>query len=421
MLKHINTIIVGGGQGGLSTSYYLQQNGCEHVIFEKEVQSVPAWRNRWDSFTLVTPNWMTHLPGAEYHGDNPDGFMNRSEIVSFFDTYIKRNNLPIRYGIQVTAIKPHNSEYLVETNEGNYLASNVVIAVGLFQKPKIPRFAAYISSEVNQLHSSEYKNPAALTPGAVLVVGSAQSGSQIAEELNESGREVYLSVSSAGRFPRRYRGEDAATWMERLGYFDKTVDELKSPREKFAASAHSSGKNGGHTINLHQFYKDGVTLLGHIKGAQGDTLTTAQDLHDNLAKADQFEQDFVDEIDRYIEEHHLDNPPEELPDLRVGYHCPECQELNLEQKGISTIIWATGYAFDFSWIDLPAFDKDGYPIQWRGVTDFDGLYFIGLPFLHTGISGVIAGVGADARYIASHILSRSLTLSKAQPCHQMIY
>ncbi|MFN2302338.1 MAG: flavin-containing monooxygenase, partial [Anaerolineales bacterium] len=367
-----------------------------------------------------TPNWMTHLPGSEYQGKNPDGFMTRKEIVSFFSDYIKSFNPPIRYGIEVTAIKPHELGYLVETNQGNYVASNVVIAVGLFQKPSIPACAKHISPKINQIHSSEYHNPQSLPPGAVLVVGSAQSGSQIAEEINQDGRKVYLSVSSAGRFPRRYRGEDAATWMEKLGYFKRKVNELDSPKEKFAASAHSSGKNGGHTINLHQFYRDGITLLGHILSGEGTRLNIAQDLHENLAMADQFEQDFVDEIDQYIQENRLDNPPEELPHLLDGYDCPECHELDLEQAGITTIIWATGYKFDFSWIHIPAFDADGYPIQWRGVSDYDGLYFISLPFLYTGISGVIAGVGADAQYIASKIVSRSKKASKVQRCHQLM-
>jgi putative flavoprotein involved in K+ transport len=308
----------------------------------------------------------------------------------------------------------------VKTTAGDYLAENVVIAVGLFQQPKIPQFAQRIPEKIHQLHSSEYKNPDILPPGAVLVVGSAQSGSQIAEELHQSGRKVYLSVSSAGRFPRRYRGEDAATWMKRLGYYARTVDELQSPKDKFAASAHSSGKNGGHTINLHQFYRDGIILLGHINGVAGNTLSIAQDMHENLAKADKFEQDFVDEINQYIEAHHLDIPPETLTVLQDGYRCPERQELNLAQADIKTIIWATGYAFNFNWIDLPVFDQDGYPIQWRGVCEVDGLYFIGLPFLHTGISGVIAGVGADAMYIASHIISRTLKAAKVQHCHQLV-
>lgn len=420
MFEHIDTIIIGGGQAGLSTSYYLKKQGREHIIFEKAHQPAQVWRNRWDSFTLITPNWMIRLPGATYSGDDPDGFMARDELVRYFEAYIKQFNLPIRYGVKVHSVEYLGDGYLVRTSEGDYKSNNLVIACGLHQKPKVPPFSKNLSPDIHQLHSSQYKNPSSLPRGVVLVVGSAQSGSQIAEELYQSGRRVYLSVSTAGRFPRRYRGKDANYWMEKMGYFANTVDDLKSPKDKFAPSAHGTGKNGGHTINLHQFAKDGVTLLGHVQDIKGDQILLAHDLKENLARADQFELDFIHEVDAFIESEGLDLPTETLPKLTDGYELDEILELDPHRVGITSVIWATGYTFDFSWIKLPVFDQDGYPIQDCGVSHYPGLYFVGMTFLCTGISGLLAGVGDDAKYIASKIQERALLKSNHHKHHMVL-
>jgi putative flavoprotein involved in K+ transport len=297
--------------------------------------------------------------------------------------------------------------YLVRTSEGDYKALNLVIATGLHQKPKVPPFSGNLSPNIHQLHSSQYKNPESLSHGAVLVLGSAQSGSQIAEELYQNGHKVFLSVSTAGRFPRRYRGKDANYWMEKMGYFARTVDELQSPGDKFAPSAHGTGKDGGHTINLHQFAKDGVTLLGHVRDIRGEQILLAPDLKEDLARADQFELNFTKEVDGYIESEGLNIPEETLPKLTDGFDVDEILELDPERAGITKVIWATGYAFDFSWINLPVFDQDGFPIQDCGVSRFPGLYFVGMTFLCTGISGLLAGVGDDARHIAQTIQEQS--------------
>jgi len=406
MDEKIDTIIIGAGQGGLSTSYHLTQQGREHVILEQADQAAEVWRNRWDSFTLNTPNWMTRLPGAEYNGDDPDGFIARDGVVAYFEEYIERFELPVRYGVRVTSVEPIETGYLVRANEADFEAANVVVATGLFQQPKVPPFSTNLPSHIRQMHSSEYQNPGALPPGAVLVVGSAQSGCQIAEELYQCGRKVYLSVSSAGRLPRRYRGEDITRRLFEIGFVDMPVDKLPSPKAKFAGSAHSTGKDGGHTINLHQFARDGVVLLGHIHSVQADRIILAPDLKENLAKADKLEADIVKQVDEYIEINELDVPIEILPDLRDGYEAKEILELELDAAGITSVIWATGYKFDFGIVKLPAFDVDGYPVQQRGVTKFPGLYFIGLPFLHTFKSGILAGVGDDAAHVAEHISSR---------------
>jgi putative flavoprotein involved in K+ transport len=403
MTKQIDTIIVGGGQGGLSTSYHLSQQGREHLILEQADQVAEAWRNRWDSFTLITPNWMIRLPGAEYQGNEPEAFTPRDELVAYFEKYVKQFDLPIRYGVRVTSVEPTEAGYLVSSNAGDFEAANVVISTGMYQQPKIPPFSTSLPSEIHQLHSSEYRNPEALPDGAVLVVGSAQSGCQIAEELYQSGRKVYLSVGSAARVPRRYRGKDVTQWLDELGFYDRTVDQLPSPKAKFAGSVHGTGKDGGHTINLHQFSRDGVVLLGHIQGVEEERIVLAPDLMEILANADKFEADLAKQVDEYIEQTGLDAPVETLPELRDGFDSEVILELDLRSVGITTVIWATGYKFDFSMVKLPVFDEDGYPVQKHGATEYPGLYFVGLPFLHTGKSGLLAGVGDDAANVVSAI------------------
>jgi len=405
--KEFETIIIGGGQAGLSVSYHLKLKGRNHIVLEQAAQAANAWRNhRWDSFTLNTPNWQSQLAGSGIPGKDPDNFLSRDELVRYFENYIRQNQLPIWYGTHVLSVKAEWTGYNVETTTGAFRAKNVVVATSLYQKPRIPRFNGALSSDIRQLHSDFYRNPQSLPDGAVLVVGSAQSGAQIAEELYQNGRKVYLSVSRSGRVPRRYRGRDINWWSNVLGLYGRTVDQLKYPREKFGGKPHISGTKGGHTLNLHQFANDGVTLLGRVTELDGDTVKLAHDLHKNLAAADRWEANFVARIDSYIEKHGLTIPQEILPQFTAGFEQPERNDLDLSQANIRSVIWATGYSFDFSMVRLPTFDADGYPIQQRGVTDYAGLYFIGLPWLHNAKSGLLFGVSEDAAHIASHIASR---------------
>ena len=417
-ITRIGTVIIGGGQAGLSVSYYLTQQRREHVILEQADVPGNAWRNhRWDSFTLNTPNWQSQLPGAKHRGVNPDGFMTRAEIVAYFKDYVRRFRLPVRYGMQVRRVErdPIRGKYYVTTSDGDEIvACNVVMATGLYQEPKIPALSLSFPAHIKQVHSDDYRNPEGLLPGAVLVVGSGQSGAQIAEELYESGRKVYLAIGRAGRTPRRYRGKDANWWLEKLGQYDKTVAELPSPKAKFSGKPHISGTRGGHTLNLHQFARDGVVLLGHLRGVHEGKIELAPDLHENLAAADQFEADFVKQVHAYIARTGMAVPEETLPVLRDGFNQPLVTELDLDAAGITNVIWATSYKFDFSLVKLPIFDDDGYPIQSRGVTAYQGVFFVGLPWLHNGKSGLIYGVGGDAAYVAQEILSRE----RFAPCFQ---
>ena len=363
-----------------------------------------AWRNqRWDSFTLVTPNFQVRMPGAEYAGKDPFGFMSRAEVIQYFDDYVEKFALPVRCRVEVASVEKSQQGYLVRTSDGKYEAANVVIATGLYQSPKIPAFGMTIPPSISQIHSMDYKNPSALRAGAVLVIGTGQSGAQIAEELYQSGRKVYLSIGSAGRVPRRYRGRDINDWFTNMGMFDTEVGDLKSPRAKFAPHPQISGKNGGESLNLHQFVRDGVVLLGHVRGAQGGRLMIAPDMRQMLAQVDRFELDALKMVDSYIARMGLSAPTETVLQLRDGYEQEELDTLNLEAAGIKTVIWATGYKFDFSFVKLPVTDEDGYPIQTRGITDYEGLYFLGMPWLHSRKSGILFGVGDDAAYLAAHI------------------
>jgi putative flavoprotein involved in K+ transport len=405
-MENIETIIIGGGQAGLATSYHLKQLGREHVIFEKAEKAGNAWRNdRWDSFTLVTPNWTIQLPGAHYDGNDPYGYLKRKEIVAYFENYVARFDLPIQFSTRVQEVTPleDNRGYQVKTDNNTYQARNVVMATGSFQKPKIPPFSADIPADVLQLHSGQYRNPDQLPEGAVLIVGSAQSGMQIAEELYQNGRMVHLCTCTAPRIPRRYRGRDIFSWLVDSGFMDQTPDKLPSPNARLAGNPHLSGRDGGHSLNLHQFASDGVQLLGHIAGTRDGKIIVRPDLHENLAKADKVEQDIVGMIDRYIEANDIDAPRETLTNLKDGYSMEVFEDLDLKTANINTIIWAMGYTFDYGLVKLPVTDQDGFPIQQRGCTEHPGLYFIGTTWMHKRKSPLLLGVNEDVEHIVSHM------------------
>ena len=413
MPEQVEVVVIGGGQAGLAISYYLTQQGRTHIVLEQATQVAPAWRHgRWDSFTLVTPNWTVRLPGFPYQGGDPDGFMPRADVVRHLEQYAASFQAPVRCGIQVTAVDPTQAGqgYRVSTADGaTYAAANVVVATGSFQFPKPTPFSSTLPPELMQLHSSHYRNPSVLPPGAVLVVGSADSGCQIAEELNASGRQVYLCVGRAGRRPRRYRGKDFMFWVVTLGRVEQTADQLPSPSARFAANPQLSGKDGGHTLNLHQFARDGVMLLGHLVGVDGYRIALAPDLQENLTSADQASEDFKHGVDEFVCRTGMDvlePEPDPVDEVRSDAGWQACTTLDLQAAGITTVIWATGYGFDYSWVHLPVCDDYGFPVQQRGVTRFPGLYFLGMNFLYNRKSGILLDVGEDAAHIAAAIAAR---------------
>lgn len=406
MAERIESVIIGGGQAGLSTSYQLTRAGREHIVLEKTSQVANVWRNhRWDSFTLITPNWSFKLPGAEYNGPEPAGYMPKAEIVQRFEQYEQDNHLPVSYNTEVTRVEPMGNQYRYRTftNNKTYESKNVIMATGMFQKAIMPAFSAKIPQNIKQISSDEYRNPEALPPGAVLVVGSAQSGCQIAEELNEAGRKVFLSTGAAGRFPRRYRGKDGYEWLHLIGFFDRTAAMLASPKDRFFGSPHSTGKGGGHEINLHTFYRNGIVLLGHVSGFEDGKLEFAPDLKENLAKSDGFYSILLKQIDEYIQKNAMDLPIEEVKVFDDGYRAPVIQTLDVAEEGISVIIWASGYSRDYNLVQLPIVDDYNYPITNRGVTNYPGMYFIGLMWMNTFKSSFLLEIGNSSQYLVDFI------------------
>jgi putative flavoprotein involved in K+ transport len=409
MTATVDVVVIGGGQAGLATSAQLRRWGIEHVILERE-SIASRWRRRWDSFTLVTPNWQIRLPDGEYEGRDPDGFLPRDEVVAHLERYADRIEAPVRLGVTVSEVVAHDGGYRVTTDDGPLDARNVVVAVGTHQTPRRPRLGR-LDPGILELHTADYRNPGALPPGGVLVIGSGQSGMQIAEDLMLAGRPVVLSVGKTGRLPRRYRGRDIFRWAEFIGFYERTPDMLESPAERFSSNPAVSGARGGHTVNLHRFARDGARLTGKIAAMDGHRVTFADDLHANLAFADAVAGGFRQLIDQRIAERG-ESAPEPDPsntdehDGTEGFDQPGFAELDLRREGIASVLWASGFAWDFSWVRPAALDAFGYPIQRQGVTDSPGLYFVGLHFLHRFKSGLLLGVGEDAGHVADSIATR---------------
>ena len=405
-MNQIDTVIVGGGQAGLAMSYLLNEQDREHVILEKRNEIGATWASRWDTFTLVTPNWSMQLPGFPYEGDDPDDFMTRDEVVEYLEAYAEQFDPPLRFGVEVTGVEKTDGEYQVHTSQGDYTCRNVVIAAGTYQFPKMPEFSSKVPEGILSIHSDEYENPEKLPEGAVMVVGGGQSGCQIAQEIHQSGHKVFLCVSKVGRLPRQYRGKDGMWWADKLGLFDQTPDDLDSLDERFDPNPRVSGKDGGQEINLHQFAQKGIVLLSRLEGLENQTALLGDDLYQNLKMADKFAKQVRAGADQMVEKMDLELPEESVEELDDGFRQPILRELDLKGNNVQTIIWATGYDWDFSWIDLPILDAHDYPVQVRGVTEYPGLYFVGLHWLHKRKSGLFYGLGEDVEYVAEQLAER---------------
>ncbi len=404
---HYPVVIVGGGQAGLSVSHELKKRGVDHLVLEKN-RIGHSWRNdRWDSFCLVTPNWQCRLPDYPYRGPDPKGFMLKDEIVAYLEGFARMVEPPIREGVAVTRVsRGADGRLAIETSAGPLTADHLVVATGGYDLPIVPPYAHALDKAITQIHSVDYRNPDQLPPGAVLVVGSGQSGVQIMEDLHLAGRKVHLCVGPAPRSPRQYRGKDAVEWLQEMGYYAMTIDRHpQGEKAKEKTNHYLSGRAGGHEIDLRRFALDGVSLHGSLAGIDGSVIRFADDLAKNLDDADEVYVSIRRDIDRYIADRGIAAPVED-PFVAVWQPRDTPATVDCAAAGITSVVWAIGFRPNYSWIELPAFDGRGNPRYDRGVSPVDGLYFIGLSWLHTWGSGRFLGVADDAAHLAAVMADR---------------
>lgn len=401
-IETIDTVIVGGGQAGLAMSEHLSNGGVSHLVLERH-RIAERWRSeRWDSLVANGPAWHDRFPTLEFRDVDADAFASKDSVVAYFEAFAKQIDAPIRCGVEVTDVQKRVGQrgFRVQTSDGAIDAVNVVAATGPFQRPLIPGVIPSDAPFV-QLHSSAYRNPDEVPEGAVLVVGAGSSGGQIADELLRAGRHVYLAVGAHDRPPRTYRGRDYCWWLGVLGKWDAAA----SPGADHVTIS-VSGANGGQTVDFRRYAARGMILVGRADHYDEGVMHFLGDVAQNVAHGDANYLSVLDEADAYIAAYGLDLPPE--PEARLMAPDPEyvrnpILKLDLAQAGISTIIWATGYGFDYSWLPFDVFDARGRPQHNRGVTNEPGLYFLGLPWQSRRGSAFIWGVWHDAKYLADQI------------------
>ena len=395
-MRTLEAVVVGAGQAGLAISYVLRQDGRQHVVFERGRIGESWLAQRWDSFRLNTPNFMNALPGLPYDGGEPDAFEPADKLVQRFQRYAEQFQLPVQTGVTVVSVRQTEDEerFIVDTT--------------IDGQPQESVLASRLPGSVSQLHTASYRSPEALAPGPVLIVGSGQSGCQVAEDLLAAGRTVYLCTSRVPRVPRRYRGRDILEWWIDMDFLDITFDSLEDKSISRAPQPQVSGLGRlGHTVSLQQLARRGVVILGRLLDVEAETLILGDEAAAHVQFADTFSQQMKARIDAYLEKAGIAPPPSEddpadAPDPRAECVSP-LRQLNLREAKIGTVIWATGFIGDFSWIHLPILDAEGRPIHRRGVSPVRGLYFIGFPWLNSRKSGIIYGAGEDARFIADAI------------------
>jgi len=408
--RSVDTVVVGAGQAGLVMSRLLSQAGREHVLLDRRASLGGAWQDRWDAFQLVTPNWLTSMPGFDYRGTDPDGYMPRDDLVQHFRAYAEAIDAPVELETDVTRLSRANGgggrRFTLETSRGPIDARSVIVAGGPFQAPHIPQVGA-LDPSVAQVHSHHYRNPELLSPGGVLLIGSGQSGVQLAEELMAAGRSVTIAVGKCGRIPRRYRGRDIFAWLRDLALHGPAVgtplptpDTLPGPAARFACNPQLSGHGEPHDTNLRKMAAEGLRLVGRLEAIEGTRARFADDLPATLEFVDRFfDERFRPQIDTFIERSGIDAPPGEFEQFQ--YDPAVVTELDLAKEGIGTVLWTSGYRPALGWIDLPVLDEFGLPRQKDGRTDVEGLTFIGTPWLVDLASANLVGLARDAESIAA--------------------
>lgn len=413
-VHEVDTLVVGAGQAGLATSFWLSRHGVEHQLLEQRPELGGAWQDRWDSFYLNTPNFSFLLPELSYGGPEPEAFLPRDEVIGLFRDYAARINAPVRLGTEVTRAGVVDGRFAVETNQGHWHARNDVLANGAFQRPRIPASAANLPGHIRQLHSHDYRNAQQLPAGAVLVVGTGQSGGQITEDLLDAGREVHLAVSTCPEAPRRYRGQDVFYWIlevnlhgPEFGINGLQADRLPSPAARFMCNPLISGNGGGHSIHLRDLGRRGVRLHGRFEGTDDGALVFSDDLPARLALVEAgFRERLGRMADAYIAAAGIDAPPAEPIPADDWLPAGSGARLDLAAEGITSVIWCTGYGLDFGFLDIPVLDQWNYPRHRRGVTEVPGLYAVGLPWLTKHLSATLSVVGDHAEFVAGHIAGR---------------
>jgi putative flavoprotein involved in K+ transport len=406
MTEHHDVVVVGAGQAGLSMSWHLKRSGIDHVVLERDFIG-HDWRDRrWDNFTLVTPNWQCSLPGFPYDRGDPHGFMCRDEVYRFVLDYADSFGPPVREGVAVTnLLQAPAGGFDLTTSTGAMHADQVVIATGGYHKPRLPRMAERLPSSTFQLHSANYRGAHQLPDGEVLLVGSGQSGAQIAEDLHLEGRRVHLVTGTAPRCARFYRGRDCVAWLSEMGVYDVPIEAQPGGVAKRENTNHyMTGRGGGRDIDLRAFALEGMKLYGRLRSADGRSLTFAPTLEHNLDAGDAVADGIKDRIDEYIAGVGIDAPRE---DRYVPVWRPETEPtaLDLRAAGITSVVWCVGFVTDYSWVHATVFDGDGQVCHHRGVTAVPGMYFLGLPWLHTWGSGRFASVGRDAEYLNAEVIA----------------
>lgn len=416
-MEHLEAVIVGGGQAGLAASRELMRVGVEHVVLERG-RIGQTWRDRWDSFCLVSPNWTVQLPDRPYHGDDPDGFMPRDEIVAYLEGYRAAFALPVREGVAALSIESGAGGFRVRTAMGELQARALVLATGAFQRPHRPPEADTLPSDLLKIDVNDYRNTSALPPGRILVVGSGQSGCQIAEELLEEGRDVVLSCGKAAWVPRRLGGRDIFHWLVDIGFMAESVESLPTPTARLAANPTATGHGGGHDLDLRVLRAQGVVLAGHFLGASDHEVRFAGDLAQSVAWGDERNRELMGLIRRAAAK--LGYP---VPDIREpeAFDPKAAEHVSLE--GFGAVVFAGGFRPDYrAWLPWPeAFDDFGFPIQKDGAsTVVDGLYFVGVHFLRKRKSSLFLGVGEDAAIVARAIGDDAARSSTGDGSHQTV-